>query len=150
MYPEIPIDSNILFAALYYFELLGQSILVKMAAQLCLVSLLSLLCIWLCVSPSEAASYEGEVVKGNRNALFLVRGGHRLMFPDFYTFTQMGFNMSVIRKIPDPELNAIPVGAPIKPIPVYRPEDFMYHRVCTDAERLVSRQMPRQHLSYFT
>ena len=89
-------------------------------------------------SSDVAAKYEGKVIKGNRNALFLVNHGQRTAFPDFYTFTQMGFNMSVIAKIPDVELNAIPMGPMIKAIPVYRGEDFMYHRVCSDVDRLVS------------
>ena len=87
------------------------------------------------------AKYEGKVIKGNRNALFLVQRGKRTAFPDFYTFTQMGFNMSSIAKIPDDVLNAIPLGDPIKAIAVYRPEDFMYHRLCSDPERLVSSIM---------
>eukprot|EP01032_Pedospumella_encystans_P010954 gene10954-12780_t len=45
--------------------------------------------------------------------------------------------MSVISKIPDDILNAIPLGDVIKPIAVYRPEDFMYHRLCSDPDRLV-------------
>ena len=112
-----------------------------MIVRFYLISLICMACLWVHIHTSEAANYEGEVVKGNRNALFLVRGGERLMFPDFYTFTQMGFNMSVIRKIPDPVLNSIPVGSPIKPIAVYRPDDFMYHRVCSDADRLVSKEI---------
>jgi hypothetical protein len=91
---------------------------------------------------TEGQNYEGKVIKGNRNALFLVQNGQRLQFPDFYTFTQMGFNMSVIQKIPDPIMNAIPLGAPIRPIAVYRPEDFMYHRVCSDPDRLVRTRSP--------
>jgi hypothetical protein len=83
-------------------------------------------------------NYEGQVVKGNRNALYLVRNGQRAQFPDFYTFTQMGYNMSVIRKIPDADLNSIPLGSPVSAIAVYRPEDFMYHRLCSDPDRLVS------------
>ncbi len=86
----------------------------------------------------DPAKYEGKVIKGNRNALFLVKDGKRSTFPDFYTFTHMGFNMSVISKIPDDVLNAIPLGDVIKPIAVYRPEDFMYHRLCSDPDRLVS------------
>lgn len=100
-------------------------------AGLCLLLLLGA-----CLS-TEQHRYEGQVVKGNRNALFLVQQGQRLQFPDFYTFTHMGFNLSVIKKIPDPELHSIPLGTPIKPIAVYRPDDFMYHRVCTDPDRLV-------------
>ena len=89
------------------------------------------------LASTEDQSYEGKVIKGNRNALYLVQNGQRLQFPDFYTFTQMGFNMSVIQKIPDPIMHAMPLGTPIRPISVYRPEDFMYHRVCSDPDRLV-------------
>lgn len=88
----------------------------------------------LCIAAND---YEGKVIKGNRNALFLVQGGKRSAFPDFYTFTQMGFNMSVIQKIPDDILNRIPMGTPIKSIEVYRGEDYMYHRLCSDPDRLV-------------
>ena len=92
----------------------------------------------LCVYAYVVANdYEGKVIKGNRNALFLVQGGRRSSFPDFYTFTQMGFNMSIIQKIPDDILNNMPMGTPIKAIAVYRGEDYMYHRVCSDPDRLV-------------
>ena len=98
--------------------------------------LLCLLHVALSSAPSDN-KYEGKVIKGNRNALYLVQNGRRNQFPDFHTFSNMGFNMTSISKIPDDILNAIPLGETIKPIAVYRPEDFMYHRVCSDAERLV-------------
>lgn len=100
-------------------------------ARLCILCL----CVFTCAAAGE---YDGKVVKGNRNALFLVQDGRRSAFPDFYTFTQMGFNMSVIQKIPDDILNNMPMGTPIKAIAVYRGEDYMYHRVCSDPDRLVS------------
>ena len=103
------------------------------------VTVFSLLILLVLTMSNEWQEYEGKVVKGNRNALYLIQNGQKLQFPDFYTFTQMGFNMSVINKIPDPVLHSIPIGVPIKPIAVYRPEDFMYHRVCSDPHRMVSR-----------
>lgn len=109
-----------------------------------LVAHLCILCLCACTY-AAAGDYEGKVVKGNRNALFLVQDGRRSAFPDFYTFTQMGFNMSVIQKIPDDILNNMPMGTPIKAIAVYRGEDYMYHRVCSDPDRLVSPTLPLPH-----
>lgn len=86
---------------------------------------------------SEARKWEGKVVKGNRNALFLIRKGQRHMFPDFYTFSHMGFNVSAIEKIPDDILSTIPLGDNVQPIPVFRPEDYMYHKQCDDPHRMV-------------
>jgi hypothetical protein len=94
-------------------------------------------CIAVTTNSDGNDSYEGKVVKGNRNALYLVKNGKRSQFPDFYTFVQMGYNLSVIKKIDGGVLDSIPIGEMIKPIAVYRPEDFMYHRVCSDADRMV-------------
>jgi hypothetical protein len=81
--------------------------------------------------------WEGKVVKGTRNALFLVQKGRKHLFPDFYTFSHMGFNLSSIVKIPDDELGRLPTGEILKVIPVFRPEDFMYHQNCEDPNRMV-------------
>lgn len=81
--------------------------------------------------------YEGKVLKGNRNALFLIQKGHRRQFPDFYTFSKMGYDAAVVQKIPDDILNAIPMGEVIPSIPVFRPDDYMYHAQCEDPDRMV-------------
>jgi hypothetical protein len=84
--------------------------------------------------------YEGKIIKGNRNALFLVESGTRRQFPDFYTFDKMGFNVSGIVKVKDEILNSIPMGAMIKAIPApppFRPDDYMYHEQCGDPDRMV-------------
>jgi hypothetical protein len=82
--------------------------------------------------------YEGKVVKGNRNGLYLVDKGTKRLFPDFNTFVKMGYDAKDAIKIPDATLEAIAMGAPIIPIPVFRPEDRMYHSHCDDPDRLVS------------
>jgi hypothetical protein len=90
---------------------------------------------------SSFDKYEGKVIKGNRNALFLVEGGTRRQFPDFYTYDKMGFNISSIMKVKDEILNSIPMGAMVKAIPApppFRPDDYMYHEQCGDPDRMVS------------
>jgi hypothetical protein len=96
--------------------------------------------------------YEGKIVKGTRNGLYLIRSGvysmfvmiccHLLpgkksLFPDFHTFTSMGFNLENITSIPDSLLESLSKGDPIVPIPVYRLEDFMFHNQCEDPDRMV-------------
>jgi hypothetical protein len=98
---------------------------------ICLLLLLSLL-----ISGSTN-DYEGKVVKGVKNSLFLVQNGKRRIFPDFYTYAKMGFDTATIAKLTDPQLNEIPLGSPITPIPVFRPEDRMYHSQCEDPDRMV-------------
>lgn len=90
------------------------------------------------VDPSAISN--GMVIKGNRNALFLVRDGTKQLFPDFYTFTKMGYNMSMIRKIPEDALKSIPLGPGVQKIeapPEFRPDDYMFHAVCNQPERMV-------------
>jgi hypothetical protein len=86
----------------------------------------------------QPQDYEGKIIKGTRNALFLVQGGQRRMFPDFNTFKTMGYNLSVIENVGDEVLKHIPLGSTITPIPIFRPEDYMYHLECEDADRMVS------------
>lgn len=83
--------------------------------------------------------YEGKVVKGNKNHLYLVENGQKRLFPDFYTFTKRGFTSNSVIKIEDNTLNGIPLGDPVPSIPVFRPEDYMYHTQCEDPERMVRR-----------
>lgn len=88
---------------------------------------------------NEAQSFNKHVqLYGYVVYRYLVRGGKRHIFPDFYTFTHMGFNSSIIEKVSDNIINEIPLGEPLKNIPVFRPEDFMYHEVCDDANGLVN------------
>lgn len=77
-----------------------------------------------------------QIVKGNRNAVYLVDDkGVRHIFPDFYTYQTMGFENSIVKKIPDTKLEAMPLGDPVKPIPVFRPDDYFYHEYCEDFPR---------------
>ncbi len=85
----------------------------------------------------EKSEYEGKLLKGNRNAIFLVQKGQRKQFPDFYTFSKLGYDAANIQKIADDVLNSIPLGDQITPIPVFRPEDYMYHSQCEDLDRMV-------------
>ena len=82
-----------------------------------------------------------EVVKGNRNALFLVDDkGSRHQFPDFFTYTTLNFTADQIRKIDDKILETLPVGSYVKKIqapPPFRPDDFMYHELCQEPRRMV-------------
>ena len=94
-----------------------------------------------CKKDNIADQYEGKVVKGNRNALFVVENGARRQFPDFYTFDKMGYNTSSIIKIKDDILNSIDLGPMIKAIPApppFRPDDYMYHEQCNDPDRMIN------------
>ena len=109
-------------------------------------------CCWLLLLQSHPVSckefgkeasdkYAGKVVKGNRNALFLIENGARRQFPDFFTFDKMGFNVSGILKIKDDALNSIPLGRQIVAIPApppFRPDDYHFHEQCNDPDRMVS------------
>eukprot|EP01031_Cornospumella_fuschlensis_P029552 gene29552-35669_t len=53
--------------------------------------------------------YEGKVVKGNKNHLYLVENGKKRLFPDFYTFSKRGFTTTSVVKIDDSALNGIPL-----------------------------------------
>ena len=84
--------------------------------------------------------YAGKVVKGNRNALFLIQNGARLQFPDFFTFEKMGYNSSSVLKIKDDVLMSIPLGPMIVALPQpppFRPDDHMFHEQCGDPDRMV-------------
>lgn len=84
--------------------------------------------------------YAGMVIKGNRNALFLVENGARRQFPDFFTFNKMGFNATSVKKIKDHLLTSIPLGPMIVALPQpppFRPDDHMFHEQCNDPDRMV-------------
>jgi hypothetical protein len=93
--------------------------------------------------------YSGVVIKGNRNALFLVENGARRQFPDFFTFDKMGYNASSIVKIKDDILSSIPLGPIIKALPQpppFRPDDHMFHEQCGDPDRMVIANSNKQSL----
>ena len=92
-------------------------------------------------SVGNIETLEGKLVKGNKNAIFLVRGKKRFAFPDFYTFSSMGYNVTDILKIPDHVLDSLSVGPPLKSIPsppTFRAEDYFYHEYCDDPDRMIS------------
>eukprot|EP01036_Dinobryon_divergens_P033821 gene33821-43703_t len=84
------------------------------------------------------SAVEGKLLKGNRNAIFFIQNGKKRLIPDFYTFSHMGFNLTSIEKVSDDFLAELPLGDAIKPIPVFRPEDYMYHKNCEDPDRMVN------------
>jgi len=85
---------------------------------------------------------EGMVLSGMRGkALYLYTKAQLQQFPDYYTFTAMGFNMSGIHRMRDELLQAIPRGAMLVRIqgpPPFRPDDWMYHNHCDDPPRLIN------------
>ncbi len=96
------------------------------------------------LSDDPSQIHEGEVVKGNRNAIYLVKDGKKHLFPDFHTFISMGFNQSSVKKIPDITLDSISLGDRVPKIaapPPFRPDDYMYHYQCEDPERMVNLQL---------
>lgn len=83
---------------------------------------------------------DGMIIKGNRNALYLFKDDSKHLIPDFHTFTEMGFNFSSITRIPDDVLDKIPLREPVAKIqapPPFRPDDYMYHLLCEDPDRMV-------------
>ena len=103
-----------------------------------MMRILVLLMVCLAVFVFSESEWEGKVIKGNRNALFLVKNGQRHLFPDFWTFSQMGFTTESIKKVSDTVLNTIPLGDKVEAIPMFRPDDFMYHTHCDDPDRMVN------------
>jgi hypothetical protein len=87
-----------------------------------------------------ASMYDKKVIKGNRNALFLVQNGFRRQFPDFYTFDTMNYTVASILKVNDENMNSIPLGTMITKIqspPAFRPDDYFYHEYCNYPDRMV-------------
>lgn len=85
---------------------------------------------------------DGMVLSGTKSkALYLYKSGLKSIFPDFHTFTSMGFNLSSINVLPEEKLHSIPMGNSIKRIeapPVFRADDYMFHAHCDDPRRLVN------------
>ena len=86
----------------------------------------------------DSSAVEGKLLKGNRNAIYFIQKDKKRLIPDFYTFSHMGFNLTSIEKVSDDFLADLPLGDAIKPIPVFRPEDYMYHKNCEDPDKMVS------------
>ena len=83
--------------------------------------------------------YEGKIIKGNRNALFLVNNGVRRQFPDFHTYISMGYVASNVTKIHSDHLDSIRIGEAIPKIaapPPFRPDDYAYHEFCEDFKHI--------------
>ena len=90
-------------------------------------------------TPAAAGAYEGRVVKGSKNAIYLVKGNKKCIFPDFNTFVQMGYSLDNVTRLPDSLLEAFDRGDTLPSIAVFRPEDFSFHAQCDDAHRMVRR-----------
>lgn len=87
------------------------------------------------------SKYNGKVIKGNRNALYLIQNGTRRQFPDFWTFTNMSFTIEQIIKVPEVHLEQIPLGSIIPKIqapPAFRPDDYFFHEYCDNPDRMVN------------
>jgi hypothetical protein len=66
---------------------------------------------------------DGTLLRVNeQDAIYVMQGGQRHWIPDVATFQARGYNWDAVRTISDPEMNAIPLGAPIPkvagPIPI--------------------------------
>ncbi len=81
---------------------------------------------------------DGKAIKGNKNALYLVKNKKKSLFPDFNTFLEMGFKNEDIKTIEQGILDSIPLGPPITLIPTFRPDDYMFHFLCDDPDRMVA------------
>ena len=49
----------------------------------------------------------------------------------------MGYNMSIVAKVPDHVIAQLPLGPMFPKIAEFRPEDYMYNNLCDDPDRLV-------------
>lgn len=63
--------------------------------------------------------------------------GKKSLFPDFHTFTSMGFTSEGVVAVDNTLLDSLSVGDPITVIPMFRPEDYMYHNQCDYPENMV-------------
>ena len=55
--------------------------------------------------------HEGMIIASNNGkALFLYKNGKKHSFPDFHTFTAMGFNGAAIKKMKSEDLSKVPKG----------------------------------------
>jgi len=85
---------------------------------------------------------EGMVIATpNGKALFLYKGGLLKAFPDFNTFTEMGFNSADIKKMRPEAMGKLTRGAALEaiaPPPAFRADDYMYHNLCEDFPRMIN------------
>ena len=88
----------------------------------------------LCIGSGKRGGYvstpeDGMVISGTKGkALFLYSNSLKRQFPDFHTFTMMGYNTSNIRKMKDELIDKNLLGTPntrIKANAVFRPDDYM-------------------------
>jgi hypothetical protein len=86
---------------------------------------------------ATAAAYEGRVVKGSKNAIYLVKSSKKCIFPDFNTFVQMGFSLDNVTRLPDSLLDGFERGDTLPSIAMFRADDFSFHTQCDDAHRMV-------------
>jgi hypothetical protein len=77
----------------------------------------------------------------NGKALYLYQNHQLRPFPDFHTFTAMGFNAAEIKKMRSDIISKLPKGQALEviaPPPEFRAEDYHYHSLCEDYPRLVN------------
>jgi hypothetical protein len=95
------------------------SVFVVMLANTCRTICLLLILIYvISLDKKEVILKDGSVVHGQRTvighkkkAIFFVDGqGTRHAFPDFYTFSKLGFNVEEVRKMDDERVDAMPLG----------------------------------------
>lgn len=53
---------------------------------------------------------EEDLVQGSGPEVYVVKGGKRRHVPDPYTFDQIGYDWNAIKRVPDEQLEEIPVG----------------------------------------
>jgi hypothetical protein len=90
----------------------------------------------------ESVVHGHKIIIGNkRKAIFFVdNNGVKHQFPDFYTFSKLGFDLGDLKKLDDDRVDTFPAGEPIKTLPApppFRPDDFMYHELCHDNYRKI-------------
>ncbi len=56
---------------------------------------------------------DGALIEGSGPAVYVMQGGRRRWIPDPATFAAMGYVMSMVQRVSDAAMNAIPLGAPI-------------------------------------
>jgi hypothetical protein len=65
-------------------------------------------------APPRAESYEGKVIQGKgQREIFLVQGKQRRVFPDFGTFTAMGFSLDDVHMVNNDVMDVVPLGLPL-------------------------------------
>lgn len=101
---------------------------------------------------NSKVEYKG-LIKGSRNAIYLLDEKNvRHLFPDFYTFITLGFNVSDTKKIDDKKLENMAEGLIVKSLPApppFRPDDSMYHELCDDPVRMIDTLNLIPNLGHF-